>query len=367
MAKNRLGFVYNPIYKSFGRTRVVVSEESDIKIEKDSSRQLEGIIYTTEAEEHNRFTANQLRADFEIPSIVSFGAHYSSSSTAGSSASAMSRRFKATKVTAIATLTMLVPTLSDGMRQEIAALPRWGESSEVQARYRRFFVMFGTHVNVRAVFGGVLRIVVRGDSKLEEETVRRALGGNADVPVATHIGAKVGMQAKRDKNDDHYKGAGERLITVDRDGGRVVASQLTGALEELFAYLLQVSPDSPAPQKWIDVRTRWVEALEDDSVFCADDPETQYLWLYSLKGLTETEQWDLQRASEWYLRNPVEEPLHSTAILAEATSIAAPKHSKGHLPRRGNLEQVDNTLRGAKASWSMRFRKLLFGWRMGDS
>jgi len=137
-------------------------------------------------------------------------------------------------------------------------------------------------------------------------------------------------------------------VTVFLDGGGSVGGQLTGALEILF-YHLQNPWSQPPPSEWPHVRAWWMDALETDSVFCPDDPQTQYWWLYNCDGLTAAQQNDLKLASKSYLQSPAEVwPTYAAPALTQRPNSLASLP----LPRDKNLEEVDRILE--RTHWKSR-------------
>jgi len=276
--------------------------DSDIKIDLHASRQDCRIIYSDMLEEVESATKAQLGLEFDIPSVFGARFDYSSSSGARVVQSSKQHMFKDTKRTAVARLKILTPTLSDEMCRAIKALPHWDDgSSEVKEQYRRFFSNHGTHVNVQAAIGGTLCVVVQGGSEAETDKFLKTLHISAAAPVAPQFvtaGAAAGYQGSRAED----RSLAQASISIKRIGGKIVDIQLSTILHELFAFC-RSRPSQPSPVTgWVDVRSRWIEALEKDSAFCPRDPETRYVWLSDLEGLSSQQNRDLRTASKWYLR-----------------------------------------------------------------
>jgi hypothetical protein len=323
---------------------VVLFDDSDIQIDKVASGQLDRIVHNTNIEERDRADKTQLRAAFEIRSAMNTGILLSSAVSSGSSNSSTTHMFEATSRIATAKLNIFTPILSDDIRRQINALPPWDGSSErVKAQYDTFFGTHGTHVNVQAALGGVLRVLSSSSSNQDSERVVKALGVTADAPFAAQIGLSAQLSAMRRRSHGRRAAVARGLITVSRDGGRAVAKQLTGALEDLFAYARNPSGAmEPSPlQNWVKIRTQWIDALETDPAFCAGDRQTQYMWLYELDGLGPTQRADLEHASKWYLDN--------------TTSL-----------RKKNLEQVDNAITEVRVRWYRRFWRRVRFWRRSE-
>ena len=334
-----MGFTYNPIYGNLGSSCVLVLEQSDVQIVKGTSHQFEQIVYDKDAKEHVSLTASQLRADFKMRDVAGLSSHYSSSTAFESAVSWDSHVYIARKLTAVARVVPLRPRLSAAMLNQINRLPRW--STETESDYHNFFESHGTHVVLCAALGGVLRIISRGNM-LDEGAVRQALEAETDTQTFPRT------------NFDGMMSTGADHVTVFLDGGGSVGGQLTGALEILF-YHLQNPWSQPPPSEWPHVRAWWMDALETDSVFCPDDPQTQYWWLYNCDGLTAAQQNDLKLASKSYLQSPAEVwPTYATPALTQRPNSLASLP----LPRDKNLEEVDRILE--RTHWKSRYGACTF-------
>jgi hypothetical protein len=127
-------------------------------------------------------------------------------------------------------------------------------------------------------------------------------------------------------------------------------------LKDLFDHIHEFTPGSSWLQGWFEIRARWVAALETDPTFCADDPGTYYHWLHELDEITPTQKKDLQLASEWYLREPVDDNQLVSVVNPSDSASGVP------LPREKNLSQVEETLVNALANWLKRFWKWIWSW-----
>jgi hypothetical protein len=277
----------------FGRGCVLALNPSDIRVALSSGRQFEQILHKEAHIEDAKFIASQLRVDFEMRDIVGWNSSYSASSSVTSALSSGSRLHMTKKVIAIVDLLPLRPRLSEEMIKQIELLPRWSDDTVDQ--YDNFFERYGTHVVLRAAFGGVLWILSRGKTNLDTIAVHKALLTQTNLPISS-------PSAGRERNQRGGRSNDMAEITVFLDGGGAVGAELSAAVEQLFAYF-QDQSSSIGPGNWPETRTKWIEALKTDPVFCPDDPQTDYWWLYNLDGLTDTQQKDLQRASISYLRS----------------------------------------------------------------
>lgn len=340
IARQYLGHAYNPLSGEFGRTCVLTLGPEDIEVVQSSSHQFEQIFSAQQTTEDKDITTTRLRADFEMREIVPLSSYYSTSRTLQSSVSSVSQLYVIKKITATANVTPLKPRLSEEMINVIRALPRW--SPETVGRYEDFFHCYGTHVVISAALGGVLRIVKRGDNQVDNNLVERALMGVPEAPIF----AQSDTDAKLDTGSEQ---SGRADISVFRDGGRAVANELSGALEQLFSYPQCLT--SQAHLEWTKIRMRWIEALETDPVFCPDDPHTQFWWLYSFDGLTDDECKDLKLGSKLYLEARENEKVFN------APGPSNPRSSYDSLPRQENAATVLNLLTTGRSRWQSKFRK----------
>lgn len=234
------------------------------------------------------------------------------------------------------------------LRKEIDSLPPWnGSLREVKSRYRAFFDKYGTHINFRIALGGVLRVTSRNDFNKEQRTVLNVIGGKASAPIAASIGVDVGVTAARKKTEEGHSSSDSGSISVFREGGNIVASDLSSIVEDIFDHYHELSRGSPRLQSWLQIQEKWIAALQEDPAVCADHPDTNYEWLHGLDGITDIQQEQLQRASEWYLRGPVgdDQPEPNPYIPSET------------MPRAKNLERVDDALSTRRSWWKFWKRK----------
>ena len=336
LAKTRLGVGYDPIFRSFGRVPIVDLKDTDIHIDKYSCCQQVEDVHTGRGVERDCANEEQLRARIGIRSVATTGAHGTATSAATSSLASASHMFRATIRVATAKLTVPTPTLSNDICQEIKALPHWDASEGAKSDYGTFFGKHGTHVNVQAALGGVLWIRSHSSSSEKRKKLRRALEITAEVPIASQVGVTAEVSAKHTRSGNEHVFSSDREIEVFRVGGGSVASQLTSALEEL-ANLRGGSPESL--QNWVNIRTRWIVALDTDPAFCAADLETRYMWLYELNGIDRERKADLRQASEWYLYPP------------DASTQAGV-----------NLKKVETELARARTGWLGKFWKRVKFW-----
>jgi hypothetical protein len=337
-------------------------DPSSISIVERSSRQFEGVSRFKGANEHSDSTATRLRAEFKMRDVAGLSAHYSSATVFKSAISADSQVYVARKLTAVASVASLNPRLSAAMLHQIEKLPRW--STETDSQYRDFFASYGTHVILRAALGGILRIVAQGEKMMDEKLVKNALEAKVDAPILSLVNVTAGVGAGTGKTRNSVRSTGRSQVTVFRDGGGKVSSQLTEALEKLFTHI--ENPSLPAPSDWTDVRMKWIDALDTDPVFCADDGETDYQWIYNCDGLTSEQRNDLKQASEAYLRDPAE-----NGSLSAPPSLPDPKKfdpdEVGALPREKNLVDVDGSLSFARKRWKSRFGRWVKFWKIPTS
>jgi MAC/Perforin domain len=295
LADEYLGVTYNPVSGAFGRTCVLELDPSNIKFEKFSDHRSENFVSVEDTNQDIDPTASRLGVvDFQMRNVPGLSSHYSSSLAFRSARSVESQLHLLRCVTAVAN----VPdntALSKEMMGQIERLPPLPaasgstESRQAMQQYHDFFASHGTHIVLRVAFGGVLRVVSQAmEGSTFSYTQDQAL-------IHDHaVGPAVPHEMASRRSTETYQ------VMIFRDGGGVVASQLTRTLEQQFSDLR--NPSSVSSQSdWTSVRTQWIDALENDPVFCPDDEETKYCWLYDLAGLTKKQRADLKRASKSYL------------------------------------------------------------------
>jgi MAC/Perforin domain len=291
LADEYLGVTYNPVSGAFGRTCVLELDPSDTKIEKFFDHRSENFVSVKDTNQDIDPTASRLGVvDFQMRDVPGLSSHYSSSLAFRSARSVESQLHLLRCVTAVAN----VPdntTLSREMMGQIERLPplpaasESTESRQAMQQYHDFFASHGTHIVLRVAFGGILRVVSQAmEGSTFSYTQDQALTHDHVIP----------HEMASQRSTETYQ------VMIFRDGGGAVASQLTRTLEQQFSDLLNHSSVS-SPSDWTSVRTQWIDALENDPVFCPDDEETKYCWLYDLAGLTKKQRADLKRASKSYL------------------------------------------------------------------
>jgi hypothetical protein len=206
--------------------------------------------------------------------------------------------------------------------------------------------MHGTHINVQAALGGVLRIAVQHRSTGEESEILQALQASSDVPLASHVGGAAEAFASGHRNKSKNMLSAKGLIEVDRIGGVIDDAQLTATLNQLFAFFCDHFPGTPPTQGWVDVRTTWIDSLKTDPAFCPRDPETRYLWLSDCGGLTGPQKSDLKKATDWYLRRSRRQDPSPTESL-----------------RNDNNNRVETAIQTAKETWWKRFKGRVRFWK----
>jgi hypothetical protein len=347
LAKAHLGVSYNPIYKSFGRVPVITMNDSHIDIRTFASRGVDEITHFNRLEESEYAHESQLRLDFSIPQACGVGFGHTSHASAGFVRASVAQTFKATKRTAVASLSILTPTLSNDICRVIDRLPPWNDPSDlVKGKYIEFFGVYGTHINVKAALGGVLRILVQCGSTGDENLLLKALQTSADVPLASQVGVMAEVFASRHRKKFKNRSSAKSLITVDRVGGEIDDAQLTATLNKLFSCFYNPILETPPIQGWVDIRTRWINSLKTDPAFCASDSETQYLWLSDCGGLADSQKRDLRSAINWYLRTSRGQDPSPTESL-----------------RNGNKNRVETAIQTGKESWWSKFAGRLQFWK----
>jgi MAC/Perforin domain len=298
LADEYLGVTYNPVSGAFGRACVLELDPSDIRIEKFSDHRSENFVSVKDNNQDNDPTASRLGVvDFQMRDVPGLSSHYSSSLAFKSARSVESQLHLLRCVTAVANVPHNAALSKEMMAQieRLPPLPAAGGSTEsrqaMQAmqQYHDFFASHGTHIVLRVAFGGVLRVI---SQVMEGSTFSYTQDHASTIDHA--VGPAVPHETTSRRSTETYQ------VMIFRDGGGAVASQLTRTLEQQFSDLR--NPSSLSSQSdWTGVRTQWIDALQNDPVFCPDDEETKYCWLYDLASLTKKQRADLKRASKSYL------------------------------------------------------------------
>jgi hypothetical protein len=272
-----------------------------------------------------------------MPDIAGLSAEYSTTSALKCSLNDDSQLYTSQHVTAVVTVRALCPQLSPEMRSLIARLPRWSNKSQQQ--YYEFFSNHGTHVVLRLALGGNLRVVIRDLHDVRDQERGRGIRAEATAPALNEIGLSVGTTAHHLRNSGTRDARERRDISVFRDGGGSVSSELTSMLENHFKH---APSDHLSERSWpgAEVRRKWVKALEIDPTFCPDNEYTEYRWLHTLGGLTKYQENDLRMASESYLRMRHKKRPLQRQPTAERTTTHV-----DDLPRDQNSNGVLQTIR----------------------
>ncbi|KAF8191884.1 hypothetical protein K438DRAFT_1762468 [Mycena galopus ATCC 62051] len=336
-----LGATYDPKRGNFGRNCVLSLDPSDIQSRRGFGRQQEEFAHIVDAQQEKRAVASRLDCKFEMPEVAGFAAHYASSDAFQSSRSTDSQVYTAQHITAEVWVRTLYPKLSQEMLHIINRLPSWSESDDsCTQQYHEFFSNHGTHVVLRLVLGGNLRIVTHGLEDTKDYDHGRNLGTHGNIPGLNQFGMDIGGGAAHSRSEGARDFRGRQNVQVFCDGGGSIASELTSILENHF----KKRPGHPTPYSWpeADTRTKWIKALEIDPTFCPDNHSTQYRWLHTLDGLTPPQENDLRQASEFYLKTPRKQT-------AAEPSAPNPDHDGRHekeIPRKMNFQQ-ENCIRHA--------------------
>ncbi|KAF8191883.1 hypothetical protein K438DRAFT_2136538 [Mycena galopus ATCC 62051] len=294
LAESYLGVTYDPIRGAFGRTCVLDLDPSAIQLKKVRSKQSHEI----------------QREDVQSPSVLAgTTAHYSTSSAYQAAASVKSERYILRHAIGVATVSGSKSNLSPDMKRLIDRLPPW--SAETKVKYDEFFANYGTHVATKVALGGVLRIIL---DSTDEATQAQNSAANRDKVTTVSSSRSTHM----------------RNVLVFRDGGASVAAELTRVVEYFFTH-----PQSPP--EWDGICTEWIKELENDPVFCPDDPRAEYKKLHELGGLTSDQRKNLRQASDSYLapRHSEPEGMPNNTGVPDSTSP---------LPREKNNREVRTTL-----------------------
>ncbi|KAJ7456272.1 hypothetical protein B0H11DRAFT_1925801 [Mycena galericulata] len=115
--------------------------------------------------------------------------------------------------------------------------------------------------------------------------------------------------------------AGRSLRWLARDLGfdsGCIRTNESGAVQEHVLVSIFLVNGVSAPEyyfmhhqsspEWQGICAEWIKELENDPVFCPDDPKTEYKKLYELGGLTPDQQKNLKEACDSYLAPRDSEP-----------------------------------------------------------
>ena len=278
--RDLLGVPYNAATGRYGRESILF-EESEITFARDGGTQFEGTELLNTVSHYNEESKKRLGIHFHAPHIAALQSYYSSSAQFLSITSGKWQLYVLRYPIAWARIQAQLPHLSERILSAIQDLPDFSEESKPQ--YYDFFGIYGTHVLIKIAMGGVLRIF--SETQLHnDEGGRFRLGG--------FFGTKAGGGAVHATGGALSTTEWNRT-TILRDGGGSVDFDFAGASEGIERLL-----QNP---KWQTTRERWVNRLEQDPVFCPDDPNTQFMWIYHLDGLSAPQSFNLRLACESYL------------------------------------------------------------------
>ncbi|KAF7362752.1 hypothetical protein MVEN_00624700 [Mycena venus] len=301
LADSYLGFTYNPILGTFGRSRVLSLDPlKELQFSSGPDSQVEQFTHVRDVRHEYELAACLLRCDFDIPDVAGLSVSYATSSTFKASWTSDSQLYMAQHVTATARVSTLTPRLSQEMIDLIEKLPPWSESSDnSKQQYNEFFRSHGTHVMLRLALGGNLRVIINDLQNVEDRGRRGGARAGAGAPALSRF-FKIGIIGLCVRNHEGSDRRGRQYITILRDGGGAVAGELTRTLENHFK---QCSPSSEAQHSWPgpEVREKWIQALEMKPTLIPDNKYTDYEWLYALGGLSEVQKDNLRLASQFYL------------------------------------------------------------------
>ncbi|KAK6996886.1 hypothetical protein R3P38DRAFT_2390906, partial [Favolaschia claudopus] len=280
---------------TFGRSCVLDLNDSDIEFTGGSNRQKESFVREY-ADTKNIAAALKLRVFFATPDPITLDAYWERHGAAGAKSTSHKQPisyYVAQHTTRVITASASKPTLalSQEMRSIISLLGPWSENNSFSRdRYYGFFSSYGTHVVVRLAVGGKLRIARWGGTKAAAASGRRKrrdFGGGMNVPKFA-----FGGNEKHKRNEEPED---EEVIQVHCEGGSEIAPELTS---ELKTYV-----ESHRSAGWpnVEIRKKWISAIEMEPAFCPDAEETEYMALFSLGGLTSEQRDSLREAFNSYL------------------------------------------------------------------
>ena len=233
------------------------------------------------------------------------------------------------------------------MIDRLPKLPTDSQPTELMDQYYDFFQRHGTHVVLRVALGGNLRLVLHSNSNTKARTDKKDIKADGHVepnPAGISVGGSLeyirdmASKISRDNVD----------VTICRDGGTAVASQLTRVLEQQLRN--SSSPTDNALSGWSDVRIKWVDALWTDPVFCPDSHFTEYQWLHNMDGLTRKQKDDLKLAAKSYL---MARPRPRPFDFAPDTNKEIPTTT---LPCEENHHRVFGIIKNTRANIQRRLR-----------
>jgi hypothetical protein len=314
-----LGFTYDIKRGTFGRKSVLRLGDLPIQFIAPPNQNEE---FMEKTASHRQQTSNVSRGGGD-----DLQSHYTSSYALRSAITGNSQQYSLHHIIQIAAVDPDRVEVSAEMRNIIARLPSFSPQSESERQYNQFFTDYGTHVATRLALGGVVRVII--DSKAQVTKTK-----------SSHVMGNEGVVNSTSERVAH----GHRIM-VFRDGGGSVAPALTTFLEHNFLH----NRSSP---EWQQIRTKWIQDLEKDPVFCPDHPFTEYQPLYTVRGLTEAERKNLEDAYKLYVQTAASP--HNENSSQNTEPSVGPIPSK-LLPRRRNFLSVAKSLRDGVTSAIWKF------------
>ncbi|KAJ7907605.1 hypothetical protein B0H13DRAFT_2273628 [Mycena leptocephala] len=314
-----LGFTYDSKRGTFGRKSVLRLGDLPIQFIAPPNQDEE---FMEKTASHRQYTSNVSRGGGE-----DLQSHYTSSYALRSAISGNSQQYSLHHIIQIAAVDPDRVEVSAEMRNIIARLPSFSPQSESERQYNQFFTDYGTHVATRLALGGVVRVIIDSKAQVTKKKTSHVMGNEGVV------------------NSTSERVAHGHRIMVFRDGGGSVAPALTTFLEHNFLH----NRNSP---EWQQIRTKWIQDLEKDPVFCPDHPFTEYQPLYTVRGLTEAERKNLEDAYKLYVQTAASP--HNENSSQNTEPSVGPIQSK-LLPRRRNFLSVAKSLRDGVTSAIWKF------------
>ncbi|KAJ7907595.1 hypothetical protein B0H13DRAFT_1879428 [Mycena leptocephala] len=314
-----LGFTYDIKRGTFGRKSVLRRGDLAIQFIAPPNQDEE---FMEKTASHGQHTSNVSRGGGEDLQF-----HYTSSYALRSAISDTSQQYSLHHIIQIAAFDPDRVELSSEMRNMIARLPSFSSQSQSKRQYNKLFTDYGTHVATRLTLGGLVRVIIDSKPQVTKKKTSHVMGNESVVNSTSERVAR-----------------GHRIMAF-RDGGGSVAPALTTFLEHNF---LQ-NRNSP---EWQQIRTKWIQDLEKDPVFCPDHPFTEYQPLYTVRGLTEAERKNLEDAYKLYVQKTTSP--HNENSPQNTEPSVGPIQSK-LLPRRRNFLSVAKSLRDGVTSAIWKF------------
>ncbi|KAJ7831820.1 hypothetical protein B0H14DRAFT_3713066 [Mycena olivaceomarginata] len=345
LVESYLGVTFNIITGDFGRNSVLEMAPEKILTSCVDS-QLEDFRRVTSTDTAKTNRSSHIGGEVDVHAVAGAEFHYAGRSNSLSLDSYDDEVYDSRQVTKGARVADLIPRLTPEFLAVIQQLPKW--SIDSPEPYRDFFSMYGTHVISRIAMGGHIRVVVHDHHDIRNAGTQRKGGVGMSAPglEAAGVTVKASGVVSRDADSEHARA--RKHFTIRRCGGAGMAAELSNELGKHFASVKGRVDSCPWPLG--GVRTKWMEALEDDPEFLKDHKTTEYLPLFRLGGLSGHQKADLKEAYSDYRDSK------SQAKPPRDPPPPYPGHSPKtvEIPRQKSQRSVG---RGIKDFFSTQFKK----------